>query len=608
MPRPWSRKPPGNEGRPLPFEMSQLPSDPPAPEPAEEPQDPPAPSRTTAPPPTRKPSQGRTPPRGQAGRPKPRTHDPLVASLIQKQKQVSAGQNPAQPDVTSATVPPTRAQPVTVVRFDRDAVLAALAFAGAAPLAIAGATPPAGGSGRQPQESRCYQNPDDGSVWVATAMSVSGAAAPITAPAAELATALGGTVFEMRDGRPVTGDVTALAPIRLPELVATLMATGSPPAQLTAIYVMTAGRLARPVIRRWQRTAADVSVAQLSVEPLDSPPGSASAQVVLISIVSRAGPLPHQAVVALTELPRTLVCRAADRLLLDVRFALPMDDHQIAAEVPTDERWIVGGADSGGWRITSHGAEARPSLELSFTVPRKAAKPSSPSTAGLAADLRSLVRIVPATHPDGRADAVLLDDTELHRLRRFLSRSPLAETAFLVLGPHRHLLTEPAGLLTTVPFGVPVHRIGPGGLYLEAGYVLDPPVPMIARQELFQLDNDSIVVVCAGGAYRLALSALVPAWSLWLGGAPEPTDGISAYGQQLLAQLAPPAAPAATLGSGRHMRQHQPDRGQLLLDAERLEQRGDLAGAARSLEECGELYRAALLYQRAARETAARRR
>jgi hypothetical protein len=441
-------------------------------------------------------------------------------------------------------------------------------------------------------------------------MSVSGAAAPITAPAAELATALGGTVFEMHDGRPVTvtGDVTALVPIRLPELVATLMATGSPPAQLAAIYVMTTGRLARPVIRRWQRTGADVSVAQLSVEPLDAPPGSASAQAVLISIVSRAGPLPHQAVVALTELPRTLVCRAVDRLLLDVRFALPMDDHQIAAEVPADEHWIVGGADSGGWRITSHGAEARPSLELSFTVPRRAAKPSSPSTAGLAADLRSPVRIVPAAHPDGRADAVLLDDAELHRLRRFLSRSPLAETAFLVLGPHRHLLTEPAGLLTTVPFGVPVHRIGPGGLYLEAGYVLDPPVPMIARQELFQLDNDSTVVVCADGAYRLALSALVPAWSLWLGEAPEPTDGMSAYGQQLLAQLAPPGAPAAPLGGGRHIRQHQPDRGQLLLDAERLEQRGDLAGAARSLEEGGELYRAALLYQRAARETAARRR
>jgi hypothetical protein len=504
--------------------------------------------------------------------------------------------------------------PAFIARFAADAVAAAFAFAGA----TAGPRVTTVGA-HLPPECRCHRDPEDGSVWVT-------AAAPTSAdPAAavELAAALGGTIFEFMDGLlvrlagrhpvPPAGTDT-LQPVPLPRLVATLIPTGHPPGSFTEIAVVTTGRIAGAVVRRWQRAAVDVTVTQLLREPLDLPPGQGTQGAMLVRIRSSAGQLHGPAIAALSDLPRTVVCREIERMLIDVRFTLPVDDRQLIAEIPAGESWIIGGGDAGVWRIIERGTEVTPMLDLAVAVPQEdaAAPPGAPASGsrpgGPASGYRTPVRIIAAAQPDGRADAVLVDDAELGRLRRFLARSPLAETAFLVLGPGRHLLTEPAGLLTAVPFGVPVHRIGPGGLYLEAGHVLDPPVPSVARPELFRLDGDSIVVVCTDGSWRLALSAMVPAWSLWVGEVPEPGDGISERGRELLARLTPLAVPAASRAAGTAA-QTRPglDRGRLLDEAERLEQRGKLAEAARRLEESGELFRAALLYERAASESAARR-
>jgi hypothetical protein len=363
--------------------------------------------------------------------------------------------------------------------------------------------------------------------------------------------------------------------------------------------------MADPIVRRWQRTQAEVTISQLSLEPFGPHPLSGIRPAVLIRVMSRDGPLPQQGIAALTDLPHTVACRVTDRLLIDVRFALSADDRQLVAEIPVGESWLVGARDFGAWRVVGRGPEVAPPARLAFTVPSWDGLPDQ--TAGTSLAAGAVVRVVPATRPDRRADAVLLDDLELDRLRRFLSMSPLAETAFIFPGPGRHLLTEPAGLLTAVPFGIPVCRIGPEGLYLEAGHELDPPVPVIARRELFQLDRDSIVVLCHDGASRLGLSGMVPAWRLWLGDAPEAAGGISQRGQQLLAGLAPPeqaSAGAADQATETSRSGSVLDRGQLLIEAEQLEQRGELAGAARRLEDAGELYRAAVLYQRAAREAA----
>lgn len=497
--------------------------------------------------------------------------------------------SPAAPaDVATPAGPARREFPDQLARFAADSVPAALAFAGA----TAG-------------EDRCRVSQADGSVWMD--LGTSGAAA-------ELAVALGGTIV------PLAGpdDLSALEPVPLLWLASTLM-PAAPPRPLPEIAVVTTGRMADPIIRRWQRTQAEVTISQLSLEPLGPHTPPRTGPAVLVRVTSRDRLLPQQAIAALTDLPHTVVCRVTDRLLIDVRFALPADDRRLVAEIPVGESWLVSGRDFGMWRVVGRSPEVVPPARLAFAIPSWAGLPEQavpdqavpdqrvPDQGGTALAAGALVRVVPATQPDGRADAVLLDDLELDRLRRFLTMSPLAETAFIFPGPGRHLLTEPAGLLTAVPFGVPVCRIGPEGLYLEAGHELDPPVPLTARRELFQLDRDSIVVLCHDGASRLGLSGMVPVWRLWLGDAPEAAGGISERGQQLLAGLAPAErVPAGSASQATEVARSGSalDRGQLLIKAEQLEQRGELAGAARRLEDAGELYRAAVLYQRAAREAA----
>ncbi len=610
MPMPFRRRKPAE--RTPPFDIRQVPapgptSAPPGPEtrpetpvpaapPVARPQRPtrPAPPVTAAPP-TRRPER----------RPLPVTPIPPADAP-----------RPA-PAGPGAPPPAPAGRPVFLARFEAGAVGAVLAFVGATP-------GPEGAAGYPAAEGRCRRDPGDGSVWVTATLPGSGA---LTVTASLVAT-LGGTAFESRGGRLVRlagrhpvppTDPGTLPPVHLPRLVATLIPAGRPQGPFTEIAVVTTGGLARAIVRRWQRAGAEVTIAQLLREPLDSPPGQDTQEAVLIQARSAAGRLPGPAVAALTDLPHTVVCREAGRVLIDVRFALPVDDRQLTAEVPAGQSWIIGGADSGAWRITSRGPAVTPALALAVPAPPALAEADGQAAGAHAAgpqpgrpapDHTTPVRVIPMTRPDGRADAVLLDDAELGRLRRFLARSTLADTAFLVLGPGRHLLTEPAGLLEPVPFGVPLHRIGPGGLYLEAGHTLDPPVPLTARPELFRLDGESIVVICTDGSWRLALSAMRPAWCLWAGEMPEAESGLSEHGRELLARLSPFEVPAAAVAAAAGTAgQSGPvlARGQLLDEAERLEQRGKLAEAARRLEESGELYRAALLYERAARESAERR-
>lgn len=575
--RPWRK---GEvPAKPPPFEITPLPPSPDQSRPAAPPLSTASPAAPPVTPPTAAETRPSAPwPRSAVPR---RDRSPLVATPIQTEITPA----PAAPAGAATPAGPARREfPERLARFAADSVPAALAFAGAT----------AGEDRRQPSGNRCRVGRADGSVWVDLGEQAA------SGGAAELAVALGGTIV------PLAGpdDLTALDQVPLLWLAATLMPAASP-RPLPEIAVVTTGRMADPIVRRWQRTPADVTISQLSVEPLGphAPPGPRAA--VLIRITSRDGLLPQQAISALTDLPHTVVCRVTDRLLIDVRFALPADDRRLVAEIPVGESWLVGGRDFGAWRVVGRGPEVVPPARLAFAIPSWAGLPEHTAGASLAA--AELVRVVPARQPDGRTDAVLLNDWELDRLRQFLSVSPLADTAFIFPGPGRHLITEPAGLLTTVPFGVPVYRIGPEGLYLEAGHELDPPVPLTARREVFQLDRDSIVVLCQDGANRLALSSMVPAWRLWLGDAPEAAGGISERGQQLLAGLAPPEpVPAGPAGQTTEAARSGSalDRGQLLIEAEQLEQRGELAGAAQRLEDAGELYRAAVLYQRAAREAA----
>ena len=460
----WPGRKDPESGRRLPFEITPLAPDqqaPPAP-----PDDQPPPS--AAPPPAAPPAREPAPPARGPAPPAPsrpwarqvsprRDRIPLVATPVPTVPPPAAhpeplGLEPARPDL-----------PDVLVRFGADAVPAALAFAGAtAGGSIAGGTMASGaataaGPGqRRVPGSRCRVSRRDGSVWIGLDDQAAAGSA------AELAAALGGTVVRHRDGWPhgpspgvPALDDAGLEPVPLLWLASTLMPAGRLRPS-TEIAVVTTGRLAGPVLRRWQRSPAEVTISELSLEPIapGAPPAAPGLwPAVLIRVTSRNGRLPQQAIAALTDLPHTVVCRVTDRMLIDIRFMLPTGDRQLAAEIPAGESWIAGGAEVGLWRIVSRGAEVVPPARLALAVSSGAVPPhlGSPG-AGLPrqATAPSLapgapVQVVPARRPDGRADAMLLDDLELERLLRFLSMSPLAETAFIFPGLGRHLLTERPG-------------------------------------------------------------------------------------------------------------------------------------------------------------------
>ena len=132
---------------------------------------------------------------------------------------------------------------------------------------------------------------------------------------------------------------------------------------------------------------------------------------------------------------------------------------------------------------------------------------------------RSGVRGVPV-------DAALLVDADLECLPDLLAGEPLAESAVLIRGRDRHLLTEPGGLLEELPVGEPLHCLGPGNLYLPLGYRLRPALPAPARARLFPTDSTTAIVLLPEAALRFDLSAAnrQPVWTLWAGPPPAIDD------------------------------------------------------------------------------------
>ena len=213
----------------------------------------------------------------------------------------------------------------------------------------------------------------------------------------------------------------------------------------------------------------------------------------------------------------------------------------------------------------SSGAAPRSRRCLAVAVSQQSRRAIRPTATGArpgrqARGYRTPVRVVPAPQPDGRADAVLLDDAELDRLRRFLSQEPARGDRF-----HRRRARggtcSPSLRAARRPCRSACRCAGSG----RAACTWRPGTCSIRRCPSRPGGS------CSGwtatrswwsardGAYRLALSAMVPAWSLWLGEVPEPGDGISERGRELLAGLAPltqvPAAaapaPAGSRGAGQ---------------------------------------------------------
>lgn len=374
-----------------------------------------------------------------------------------------------------------------------------------------------------------------------------------------------------------------------------------PPPGLREVAVLAPGALARWLLRRCLATG--VATTFTPVERLGAD-GGGDPGWLLLRLRAADGAVPAGLVEACGRLPGTVACRAADtdcRLLVDLRLRLPLDETVLLDEVPAGRHLVVERAASGPpwqWRPLGEPAagellDARPVLgtaaPVRTPVPVPALGPPLP------------VRLVTSARAPHRVDAVLVADGELDALRRFLRSRPLHETAVVAFGPGRHLVTEPPGLLQSLPFGTPVHQAGPGALYVESGCVLHPPLPDTARDEVLGLGTDVITVLCRDGAWRLRLRDVRPAWHLWVPEAPAFATGLSRPARELLERLAAlvpepePATPAAA---------PTPEAERRRLNREAMEHslRGEYRKAAELLEQAGHFQRAAQMYERAAAE------
>ena len=421
-------------------------------------------------------------------------------------------------------------------------------------------------------------------------------------------------ILDQPAGEP-TLDVRAWAPVELADLVTTqplrrVSVTSSP-----ELDVVVPGALGRWVLRRATALGLETRLSLARRRPLRGEGEEVGVLVVRLRCRPRRlgrgherRSVPLSLVQALTSLPYVVVGRPAgpegERLMVDIRHRPPLSASLIAGMIPEDEIWVLGGADVGHWRLTLTGEEIagtrlldRPTVELV----------DAPLSGAAHLPTRLPVRLVARADRPGPTDALLLDESELGWLQHFLMTRPSGERAFLIPGAERYLLTAPGGLTGTLPFGVPLTRRPPHGLYVEAGLDFFPPLPEGARRDIFNLDEGGVVAVVEDEAYRFELERLVPAWTLWIGEAPEVQAEVSAGSEVLLAKIgeilreqeARIAAPQARKDEAPR---EKVDRSRLLEEAQKAEIAGDLVRAAELLETAGDLGPAGRLYERAAME------
>lgn len=462
---------------------------------------------------------------------------------------------------------------------------------------------------RLADDATCRQGPEGR--WLATVALPWQRVASLVWAAGGRAYAGSGTQWHsipMPDGPPATGaaplDVSTWPPVALAALLGHLPLRPAARRPLSSLDVVVPAALGRWALRRAVGLGLRPRLTAARRQPLvgDGP----ETGVFLLHLEAGRRALPWSLVYALSSLPYTTTARAvgteAGRLLVDVRLRFPFAQSLLSGMVPAGEVWVLGGRDVGHGRLQLSGEAIDGSLLLRTAAAPAPAPPPDERRPTRPDPLA--VSLVPNPDGMGRTDALLLDDAELGWLRPFLMTRPLGERTFLLPGDGRHLLLAPGGL-TTLPFGLPLRRIGPGGLYLESGLAFYPPLPAAAREEIFGSGPTHCVAVGREGSFRYDVTTLLPAWTLWAGPAPEVRDGVSAAGEGLLGSLsaalqrreaaAAPPPEADRPGAAA-------TRGRLLREAQQAELAGDLLTAAERLEAAGELGAAGRLYERAAAE------
>lgn len=344
---------------------------------------------------------------------------------------------------------------------------------------------------------------------------------------------------------------------------------------------------------------------------------------------------------ALVDLPGVIVARtphqADARLCVDIRYRAPVPEPLLARLLPGPpsndgnngdhdgapaDIWLLAGPDIGPGRVTLLGDWVPgTALLVAPLVPVLPAPP--PGEARLPAPAPVEIVRVSRDVVSGRPDAVLVDAQELEWLRAFLMARPVGEHAYLVPGDQRTLVLVAAEIAAGLPLGAPLRRVGPGALYLEHGLAFAPPLPEAARAAAFGVNDDEAVVIARDGAWRFRVRAMVPAWTTWTGASPRmrTADGEPAANLRKLSDAFAREAARARHADQRAVSRFKlpdeaqpqagapvsaPERARLRDEAAADLLRGELIGAAGKLERAGDAAAAARLYERAARQRAAR--
>lgn len=388
-----------------------------------------------------------------------------------------------------------------------------------------------------------------------------------------------------------------------------------PPRPLSEAVLLLPGYLVAGITRRALDLDIDVTYGPVTLTPLFEPDSSAHVSYQLCLSVRHDAKLPVSLLDALNNDPFILVCRrAAEEVLIRYRFLSPLSGEAMATLVE-GETWVLADASYGCARLRpvrapQDGASLvrrGPDHELTdpeaswTTATGTSGEPERP-TLGLA---RAGMRGV-------QVDAVLLDDAELNFLPALLVGEPLADTAVLVRGRDRHLLTAPGGLLEQLPVGESLYCLGPGNLYLPFGFRMQPSLPSRARRALFPTNASIARVVLPGATLCFDMTTRQPVWRLWAGPIPpvvyelppEAYSDVIAIDRDLTpAEPEPrqgrPARPSALRQFIARLREDdQPH--DWRDDAHQAELAGDYVNAAELHVRHGDLPRAARLYERAA--------
>jgi FtsH ternary system domain X7 len=415
---------------------------------------------------------------------------------------------------------PARPAPAVTLHFRFVTAWAALVFAGQLPASQPlGALP-------------CFRGgPGDG-WWIQADLTIDTAREMASITSGDIYLSFGDGLTRDRGwGSPGQGLAVKASDLRSVPLLDLVRAAGlhpGPPRPLPGAVLLLPGYLVAGVARRALDLQLDVTYRPVMLEPLFEPGRPVRSGYELCLRAAHEATVPAFLIAALARDPFILVCRrAADTLLVRYQMTAPLADRALAS-LTGDATWVLADAAYGctqlralgepqdGASLVHQGSDHR--LTDVGTEADWAEQNAAP--AGLAAPELTLVRAEMSGMP---VDAALLDDADLECLPALLAGEPLAESAMLIRGRDRHLVTAAGGLLEQLPVGEPLYCLGPGSLYVPLGHRLQPRLPAAARRKMFPADASSAIVLMPHAALRFDLETRVPVWELWLG-TPPPVD------------------------------------------------------------------------------------